>query len=64
MMVQDSNDWIWSNPAKNDESKAPVQLCDCEIKQARGDKMEVMLKGNTKVLKSPDLSILDFEDDG
>ena len=40
----------------------------CEIKQAqRGEKMEVMLKGSTKVLKSPkkfDVSNLDFKDDG
>ena len=50
------------------ENKEAVQLQDCEIKQARrGDKMEVMLKGSTQVLKSPkkfDVSNLDFKDDG
>lgn len=44
------------------------QLQDCEIKQARrGETMEIMLKGSTQVLKSPnkfDVSSLDFEDDG
>ena len=50
------------------DDKQAVQLQDCEIKQARwGEKMEIMLKGSTQVLKSPnkfDVSSLDFKDDG
>ncbi len=34
--------------------RQPVKLSDCEIKQARrGDQMEVLLKGNTSIDKSP-----------
>ncbi len=47
--------------------KKPVQLEDCEIKQARrGQKMEIMLKGQTTISESQkkfDVASIDFEDD-
>ena len=48
-------------------TKQPIKLEDCEVKQARrGTKMEVMLKGSTKIADSPkkfNIPSADFEDD-
>ena len=40
--------------AKFMEERQPVQIVDCEAKQPwRGDKLELLLKGTTKIMESP-----------
>ena len=47
--------------------RKPVTLQDCEVKQARsGGKMEILLKGSTKIQQSPnkfDVALAEFEDE-
>lgn len=44
-------------------NKQTIHLDDCQVTQARiGCKMEVMLKGSTKISDHPTVSRLEFED--
>ena len=49
------------------DAKSPIQLSDCQLKEARrGNQMEVLLKGSTKLNASPRkfaIPPLQFEDD-